>query len=136
MFGKRNKAARKLDQLQVQQIRKLYEEGATQGAIARHFGMSTVQIGRIVRGESWMAGAGQRGLSAAEADGVLQRLLAVQAGVAPVAGEQFLELQKQVDATKVPLSLLDGGDAADETQGAGAKTLIEKAKELGAEGKK
>lgn len=44
----------KLKPGQVLEIRRLYsEENWTQGRLAREFGMSVGQIGRIVRGEQW-----------------------------------------------------------------------------------
>lgn len=124
MFGKRNTKARKLDVLQVQQIRKAYEEGATQGEIARAFGMSAVQIGRIVRGESWPTSAGARGMAPREADDVLKGLLALQEQVTPA----------QVELLRgPPTSLLDGGDAPDETGGLGSETLKARIQEMGLE---
>lgn len=84
-FGRRNTGARKLNVLEVQRIRKLYSEGATQRTLALEYSMSVVQIGRIVRGESWPTGAGARGLSPREADDVLKGLLEVQAQVTAAA---------------------------------------------------
>lgn len=115
MFGRSNRAAKKLTLEEVVEIRRRYDSGDTQGALARSFGISAVQIGRIVRGESWnSSNAPRRGAASPPpevADEILQRILA---------------------ATTAPPSLLDGGDAADETGGAGATTLAAKAKELGA----
>jgi hypothetical protein len=37
----------------VMEIRELYEKGRTQRSLAKDYGISAVQIGRIVRGESW-----------------------------------------------------------------------------------
>ena len=72
-------STRKLTAEDVQQIRAAYGEGATQGSLARYYGMSVGQIGRIVRGESWKEGAGARGLTPGEQDAMLARLLKVQA---------------------------------------------------------
>lgn len=47
-----NTRAAKLTNAQVMEVRQRYAEGETQGALCRAFGMSVVQIGRIVRGES------------------------------------------------------------------------------------
>ena len=44
----------KLTQAQVDEIRRLYAEGYTQGSLCRHFRVSIAQIGRIVRNESWV----------------------------------------------------------------------------------
>jgi DNA-binding XRE family transcriptional regulator len=53
-FGQRNLRAAKLTLVKVRQIRELYAEGQyTQGELGKHFGVSAIQIGRIVRGESW-----------------------------------------------------------------------------------
>ena len=53
-FTQRNSKASKLSSAQVQQIRLLYAAGnTTQGQLARDFGMSIVQIGRIIRREVW-----------------------------------------------------------------------------------
>lgn len=38
---------------QVQEMRRAYMEGETQGALARRYRMSVTQVARIVRGESW-----------------------------------------------------------------------------------
>lgn len=37
----------------VQRLRELYNSGRTQGSLAREFGLSIGQVGRIVRGEAW-----------------------------------------------------------------------------------
>lgn len=54
-FHKGNKrAVRKLTATQVYDIRLLYRRGdCTQGELARDFGVSVIQIGRITRGEVW-----------------------------------------------------------------------------------
>ena len=53
-FGGRNSRAAKLTIGQVREIRELYVASrASQGQLARDFGVSVVQIGRIVRGEVW-----------------------------------------------------------------------------------
>ncbi len=48
-----NKHANKLDATKVQLIRRKAQQGMTQGALAREFKVSVVQIGRIVRYEVW-----------------------------------------------------------------------------------
>lgn len=72
---------RKLTRELVQQMRKDYGEGVTQGALARYYGVSVVQVGRIVRGECWMEGAGDRMPTQAEMDASLARLLKIQEDV-------------------------------------------------------
>jgi hypothetical protein len=53
-FGKDNTAAkRKLTNAQVRELKELHHTGEwTQGRLAKHFGISAMQAGRIVRGES------------------------------------------------------------------------------------
>jgi len=54
IFERGNSRARKVSPAQVLEIRKRYDGGlATQGSLAREFGVSVVQIGRIVRREVW-----------------------------------------------------------------------------------
>ena len=91
-FGLRNNAARKLTAYEVGELRRMYQEGATQGALAKSYGVSVGQIGRIVRGESWQQGTlqdrsqgvGAQGL--APPPGLLEKLVALQvaAGGPPV----------------------------------------------------
>ena len=52
-FRQGNMKAAKLTPSQVLEIRRLYAEGWTQGALCRQFSVGVNQIGRIVRGESW-----------------------------------------------------------------------------------
>lgn len=110
MFGRRNTKARKLTAYEVQQIRKAYAEGETQGALARAYGMSVGQIGRIVRGESWSGGLMPQGVSAAELEASAQRLLDLQHSLSKPPGP-------------VPVSPLDGGSVPEETAGTGTATL-------------
>jgi hypothetical protein len=121
-------ATRKLTQQQVVEIRQLYGEGYTQGALSRHFGVSIGQVGRIVRGESWQAGAGNRLPTTAEMDKTLGNLLRMQQQV-ELAPE--LLQHPEHSATEIPPSLLDGGDAPDETGGAGVAAALEKASAYG-----
>ena len=116
-------ATRKLSKEQVQEIRENYGKGVTQGALSRHFGVSIGQIGRIVRGESWQEGAGNRMPTQAEADAILMRLLERQA--------QVNSIPELVMDRKPPPMLLDGGDAADETSGAGLTAIQERAAAMG-----
>ena len=133
MFNRRNVLARKLTGYEVQQIRKAYNEGATQGALARAYGMSVGQIGRIVRGESWSTGFVEQAPSTEEMDQLALRLQKVQEQVkaSPPVSAPLAPVH-----SAIPPSLLDGGDAPDETQGAGLMTIAEKAKEFGAGEKK
>lgn len=52
-FRKSNTRSAKLTGEQVLELRQRYIAGATQGELARAYGISIGQIGRIVRGESW-----------------------------------------------------------------------------------
>lgn len=53
-FGRENTRASKLTPAMVNEMRRIYAEGRkTQGQLARDFGISAVQVGRIVRWESW-----------------------------------------------------------------------------------
>lgn len=71
----RNKRAAKLTAEDVRTIRRLYEAGnTTHGQIARDFGISAIQVGRILRFESWAEVTQERSLEEINALG--QRLLA------------------------------------------------------------
>jgi len=53
-FQQNNRKASKLSVPEVMEIRELYRKGhTTQGQLSRRFGVSVIQIGRIVRGEVW-----------------------------------------------------------------------------------
>lgn len=52
-FGRSNTRAGKLNPSKVREIRERYNMGETQRDLGVAFGVSTNQIGRIVRGESW-----------------------------------------------------------------------------------
>lgn len=53
--GRRNTLTAKLTPSDIQKIRWRYDHGETQGALAKDFLVSVVQIGRIVRREVWMS---------------------------------------------------------------------------------
>ena len=72
------KGGLKVSRDDVELMRKAYGEGATQGALARRFGISVGQVGRIVRGEAWQEVTNQRALRDEEADAILRRLLKAQ----------------------------------------------------------
>ena len=117
VFAKRNKAGRKLTSEKVAEMRKYYAEGATQGALAKYFGISAVQVGRVVRGESWSTSA----------DVLMPSEEEMQA-----SARRMVELQESLRATPVVkaslISPLDGGDAQSESGGLSA--LQQRAKEL------
>ena len=60
ILQKGNTGAAKLTLASVAEIRRLYGEGYTQGSIAKYAGVTIGTIGRIVRGETWCEGAGDR----------------------------------------------------------------------------
>ena len=51
-FSKGNTRAAKLSNEDVLKLREEYSQGASQGSLARKYGLSVGQVGRIVRGES------------------------------------------------------------------------------------
>lgn len=95
-FQKNNTRASKLLASEVRDIRTLYARGdCSQGQLSRDFGVSVIQIGRIVRGEVWQHLPTE--ISARELDQSAKRLLELQQTVeapglsklASVAEEQF-----------------------------------------------
>ena len=124
----------KMTQEQVQEMRRMYGEGATQGALARHFQLGIAQVGRIVRGECWLKGAGLRLPTQAEADAMLGRLLAMQERAREKErlrgefGEELEVLEGKPPRRAPPPMLLEGGDAPAETEGDALVRLQEEAK--------
>lgn len=90
-FSRGNTRASKLRASQVQEIRTLYAAGHTQGALARDYGVSIVQIGRIVRFEVWQH-LPPPGPSDAEIRESEQRMLAEQERLAAEAPRQANEV--------------------------------------------
>lgn len=76
LFGHRNRAGRKLTVDQVLDIRRRYEEGETQAALGREYLVSTVQIGRIVRRESWQLAEETSGIPSSEQLAKMQAAMA------------------------------------------------------------
>ena len=66
-FGVSNRKAAKVTAVMVEQMRRDYELGATQRELAEVSGLSVVQVGRIVRGESWRDTGTARGFVEREA---------------------------------------------------------------------
>lgn len=134
-FSMDNLGARKLTSEQVAEIRQHYAEGATQGALARHFKVTIGTIGRIVRGESWQGGIRQRDRSGLDGYGASPEVqaqldLLKQAGLGGAIAQQVAGLPPK---PAVPVSVLDGGEPPDETRGTGIEALMrERALALGA----
>ena len=123
MFERKNSKAAKLTPEMVRQIRQYYAEGATQGDLCRHFGVSVGQIGRIVRGESWAGKAADGMKTPAEAERSLARVQAMLADKpAPVVGSVV---------RPPPPDPLDGGDAPTEVEGSALGTLNDRAAAYG-----
>jgi len=119
-LGRGNSAASKLSPTQVLTIRERYAQGWTQGSLCREFGVSIVQIGRIVRNEVWQSlKPGQVVLSEGEIQASAERILAALSGdsVAKLA-EEFDAVLKEPSKTEPPPSPLDGGDTPEEAPGA------------------
>lgn len=78
-FTMRNTRAAKLTASKVLEIRDFYEMGhVSQGQLARDYGVSVVQIGRIVRGEVWQSLRGAQASPEALADSAARLLLVQQ----------------------------------------------------------
>jgi hypothetical protein len=138
---------RKLTYGQVQDIRTRYEHGATQAQLGREYEMSVVQIGRVVRGESWrdagMAVITQEERMASVVVPSDEELAARMARVMeeakkplPPPTQQELDVKRAAEVRErffagVPASPLDGGDILDETGGLGLQKLVQTAKEEG-----
>jgi len=126
MFERKNSKAAKLTPEDVRAIRQHYAEGATQGDLCRHFGVSVGQIGRIVRGESWSGKAADGMKTAAEAERSLARVQALLADKPQLAAV--------IPAGRVltpPPSPLDGADAPSEVEGEGLNALESRAAAFG-----
>jgi hypothetical protein len=122
-FQKNNLRRAVLTMTKVQEIRAFYARGhVTQGQLARDYGVSVVQIGRIVRGEVWQ-GVGPAPSSQKEMEETAERLLALQQDV--VAG---LVEEEELDSPPSGLSRL-----AQEAKTLGVgQAVMDKAKAYGA----
>ena len=125
MFERKNSKAAKLTPEDVRAIRKYYAEGATQGDLCRHFGVSVGQIGRIVRGESWSGKAADGMKTAAEAERSLARVQAMLSDQPPAVMAQTARV------VAPPPSPLDGADAPSEVDGSALATLESRAQAFG-----
>jgi transcriptional regulator with XRE-family HTH domain len=81
-FGRNNLRRAVLTASKVQEMRALYGRGhVTQGQLARDYGVSVVQVGRIVRGEVWQ-GLGPQQAGAEELEASARRLMELQESLA------------------------------------------------------
>jgi len=119
----------------VQEMRRAYGEGATQGALARHYQLGIAQVGRIVRGECWQKGSGLRMPTQAEQDRTLEKLLTLQE---QVKAREAWEVEHGGEAAEVlgvkrapPPMLTEGGDAPSEVDGSAFGRLQEVAEHDG-----
>lgn len=111
-FTRGNSRAAKLSNEGVFELRRLYfEEGVTQGELARQFGLSVNHIGRIVRGES--RGAVPLDLPEEDHAATQKRLLALQDSLAaspsdePILDKLRGDAQEVYDKTVKPLKELE-----------------------------
>lgn len=95
---------RKLSGELVMQMRQMYGEGATQGHLARYFGVSIGHVGRIVRGEVRQEGTGARMPTQAEMDASLARLLKIQEDVQKYGPSPAPWERKRVPEYELPVS--------------------------------
>ena len=120
---------KKLDWTTVTEMRENYASGMSQGMLSRKYGVSVGTVGRIMRNESW------------QREGASLRLPgSAYSPPKPVTPENYTELlmrhakpavEEMLQEISPPPSLLDGGDAPDETAGTGISALQQRAKELG-----
>lgn len=130
-FIPKNKQAKKLTLEQVGEIRRYYAEGATQGELCKYFKVSIGQIGRIVRGESWVETAGEREASPREMQETAERLLALQQKInsAPQIATMAEEFERTLKQHIPRPSPLDGGGEVKELEG--LTELEERARAMG-----
>lgn len=116
VFEQRNNQAAKLTAGQVLEMRELYARGGiSQGKLSKVFGVSVVQVGRIVRGEVWQK-LGPAHATQLDIEKSAQKMLAIQEDIgrerlraevarARVADVLLGELKAETPA--VPLNPLD-----------------------------
>jgi len=93
-FAKNNLRRAVLTATKVLEIRKFYETGnVTQGQLARDYGVSVIQIGRIVRGEVWQ-GLGPVAPTAIQLEASAERMLALQRKIEAEGGVKELVAAK------------------------------------------
>ena len=116
MIGIKNQT-RKLTLDDVRTMREAYQDGATQGSLAKYFGVSVGQVGRIVRGESWM----EAGRAPTPTQAIIDRSMAKVLGMLEAEAEKDKLPPAPPPAPRVPPSPLDeegeAPEAADEPAG-------------------
>lgn len=134
-FRLNNVTSAKLTPEQVLSIRERFANGETQGALARAFGVSVGQVGRITRGEAWQAFT--QVMSESE---IMARN--AQAGVRPSQSEEEItrmaeESLRRFQAMQTPLTAEPPNERAlgygAEATGVGLERLKEEASKLVAE---
>lgn len=108
-FSAHNSRAAKVTAEMVLRMRLEYAKGATQNELADRYDLSVVQVGRIVRGESWRHVANPaKALSAEELAAVARRLIDIRPDVEQVAPEGETALERmQKDVTQERRSAVD-----------------------------
>lgn len=110
-FQYRNSRAAKIGPAQVVEMRARYAAGrTTQGQLSREFGLSVVQVGRIVRNEVWQD-LPDLPLNEAELQDSAQRLLAVQRSVSERLASAIVEQKEKDQAGDKMINELIGGES-------------------------
>lgn len=126
-FARHNERAAKLEVHQVKAMREKYAQGATQASLSREYSVSVVQVGRIVRGESWQSlptvkSAAEMQLEAFSMEARAQesaRRVAEMLRIEPVNPEEFIDKPPIPIFNPVPLSKA----IADKAKGYGARVV-------------
>lgn len=132
LFTKRNSRAAKLSTLQVIEIREKYNTGSyTQASLAREYGVTVVQIGRIVRGEVWQSIRSPMPTQA-EFDESAKRLMAIQHEVNILGPQARLDEPPEVQHVD-PVELMKRfyGRDKEEPEGSGLDRLRKEAEKSG-----
>ena len=128
-FDKSNLRAARLTSDKVMEMRTLYAEGMTQRGLGERFGISTVQVGRIVRGESWRGSMSTRH---GRDPNLLVSPEALELSAQRMLYEQELYNARAATTVKV-VSPLDGAEAPPDVEAA-EDIIKRKAREYGALG--
>ncbi len=102
-----NKHAKKLDATKVKMIRLRAQQGATQGQLARDYGVTITQVGRVIRHEVWQE-VPEALLPAADIEAQAARMMRLQEQVnaldamAPTAATKVEPTQATPTVTPTP----------------------------------